>query len=550
MNNPEKWLLTVTGRNKYCVALLILLQSVIGAISVLYALLLRNIVDSAVQKDIKSFWYYVASIVSVVFVQVLIHAVIRWLSELSKANIENMLKRNIISNILNKSYAEVSSIHTAEWINRITNDAKLTSEHFVEILPDFTETAVRLISALVMIIILEKWFAYILIPGGLAFFFLTYAFRKILQKLHKNIQEEDGKLRIFLQEYIGSLIMLKSFCAETQTLKKADINMKNHKTVRMKRNHFSNVCNIGFGAMMNGFYILGVTYCAHGIITGTVTYGTLTAIMQLIAQIQSPFANISVYIPRYYAMTASAERLMYAEKFAGESEKIDINTIIDFYNNEFVSLKLKNVSFTYNSNDNCIQDLSMDINKGDYIAFTGHSGCGKSTVLKLLMCMYELNSGERTILKSNGCEKLTDAWRRLFAYVPQDNALINGTVREIVAFATPSLAYDDAKIRNALQIACADEFINDLDIQLGEKGSGLSWGQMQRISIARAVFSDSPILLLDEATSALDEHTEKRLLENLRQMTNRTIIIVTHRPTVLSICNRIFNFSEQGVMEQ
>lgn len=106
--------------------------------------------------------------------------------------------------------------------------------------------------------------------------------------------------------------------------------------------------------MMNGFYILGVTYCAHGIITGTVTYGTLTAIMQLIAQIQSPFANISVYIPRYYAMTASAERLMYAEKFAGESEKIDINTIIDFYNNEFVSLKLKNVSFTYNSNDNCI----------------------------------------------------------------------------------------------------------------------------------------------------------------------------------------------------
>ena len=548
MNSSEKWLIKVTGKKKFNIIALVLLQSIIGAMGVLYALLLRDIVDSALKKDINSFWYYVTLIVSVVFVQVIIHAIIRWLRELSKASVENILKHNLISNIFQKNYAYASNIHTAEWINRLTNDAKVSAEHFVEVLPDCIETLVRLFSALVMIIVLESCFAYILIPGAFAFFFLTYAFRKVLQKLHKKIQEEDGKLRIFLQEHISSLMIIKSFCAESQTIKEADYKMNKHKLARMKRNHFSNFCNIGFGAMINGFYILGVIYCAHGIIIGTVTYGTLTAIMQLIAQIQSPFANISVYIPRYSAMTASAERLMYAETFLDEAKKINLKTILDFYDKDFASLKLKNISFSY-GDDKVIQNFSMKINKGDYIAFTGHSGCGKSTVLKLIMCMYPLTAGERLIISSKKQENLTEAWRKMFAYVPQDNTLIHGKIRDIVSLSAPESSYDDIKIKEALQIACADEFINDIDMLLGEKGAGLSWGQMQRISIARAIFSASPILLLDEATSALDEYTEKKLLNNFKSMTDKTVIIVTHRIEALSICNRILNFSESRIVE-
>ena len=467
----------------------------------------------------------------------------------SVTDIENIIKHNLLSNILNKNYADVISVHTAEWINRLTNDAKVTAEHFAQILPDFIEMAVRLCSALLMIIVLDNWFIYILIPGGVVLFLLTYAFRRILQRLHKNIQEQDGKLRIFLQEYIGSLMMIKSFCAETLTITKADYKMQDHKIARMKRNHFSNICNIGFSIAMNGIYILGVTYCAHGIITGTVTYGTLTAIMQLIAQIQSPFANISVYIPRYYAMIASAERLMYAEKLANETDKFELNNVLEFYNKEFLAVKLENISFNY-KDTNVFKNLSLEINKGDCVAFIGHSGCGKSTILKLLMCMYPLNDGKRLIMSSKQTQQLTEAWRRLFAYVPQDNTLIHGSIRDIVSFSKPESADDNEKIQRALKIACADEFIDNLDLQLGEKGSGLSWGQMQRIAIARAVFSESPILLLDEATSALDEETEKKLLDNLKNMTNYTIIFITHREVVLSICNRIFNFSENGVIER
>ena len=166
------------------------------------------------------------------------------------------------------------------------------------------------------------------------------------------------------------------------------------------------------------------------------------------------------------------------------------------------------------------------------------------------MCLYPLDSGECYI----GSRELTPEYRRLFAYVPQGNILLNGTIRDIVAFGDPDAAHDEEKLRHALVTACADSFVDELengvDTQLGERGSGLSEGQLQRLAVARAVFSERPVLLLDEATSALDENTEKQLLENLRELRDRTVIIVTHRPSVLSACDRILRFTEDGVAEE
>ena len=162
------------------------------------------------------------------------------------------------------------------------------------------------------------------------------------------------------------------------------------------------------------------------------------------------------------------------------------------------------------------------------------------------------DAGERYYTDRQGNRgALSSAYRRLFAYVPQGNYLMSGTIREIVAFAEPDAAADAERLRRALQIACAESFVSELDqgveTLLGERGAGLSEGQMQRIAIARAVFSESPILLLDEATSALDAETEKQLLENLRNMTDKTVVIVTHRPAALSICDRVYEFTENGL---
>ena len=299
---------------------------------------------------------------------------------------------------------------------------------------------------------------------------------------------------------------------------------------------------------------------------GTISFGTLTAITQLITQIQTPFANITGYLPRYYAMLASAERLMEAEAFDSDDVTAKpLEEVSSFYENELQSIGLKGASFTYypasedmgalskNEMPVVLHGLSLEIQKGETVAFTGHSGCGKSTALKLLMCVYQPDSGERFFTdKSDNRGDLSSAYRRLFAYVPQGNYLMSGTIREVVSFAVPEVACDTERLAVALRISCAEEFVSELDdgvdTLLGERGTGLSEGQMQRLAIARAIFSGSPILLLDEATSALDEETERHLLENLRSMTDKTVVIVAHRPAALTICDRVLDFTENGVI--
>ena len=564
-DNAVKWLYSIPGRKKLYIAILTLTQGLYGTTGVLYALFLRNIVDAATGHDKLMFWGGITLIIGLVMVQLLLRAVIRWLTELSKSVFENIFKHRLTDTLLHRDLLRVSAIHSGEWMNRLTNDTVVVANGYVEIIPGLAEMVVKLVSAIVMIIILEPRFALILLPGSFVLVFFTWLFRRALKHLHKAVQEADGRVRIFLQERISSMLMIRSFAAEGQVLSQADGKMTEHKNARMRKNRFSNLCNIGFGAAMNGMYLLGVGWCGYGILTGTVSFGTLTAITQLISQIQAPFANITGYLPRYYAMLASAERLMEAEGFKQDEESALGQDGIDALG--WDAIGLKNVDFSYpqytdGENDLCsgempatLRHITFQIRKGETVAFTGSSGCGKSTVLKLLMCVYTPDSGERYFAGGNGDRyPLTPAHRRLFAYVPQGNVLMNGTVREVVSMARPSLAQEDDILNEALRVACAEDFVSELeqgvDTLLGERGMGLSEGQMQRIAIARAIFSGSPVLLLDEATSALDEETEKKLLSNLQGLKDKTVIIVTHRPAVLCICDRVMRFTEVGIEEK
>ena len=299
--------------------------------------------------------------------------------------------------------------------------------------------------------------------------------------------------------------------------------------------------------------LFGIGLCGMGILNGSITYGAMSTVLYLVNMLETPLSTISAYISQYYAMIASAERLMEIEAYELDSPTapVEQEEIHRYYTQQFDAFGLKHADFAYEDGEGTeiLQDFSLDVRKGEFVAFTGDSGCGKSTTLKILLSLYPLKGGNTYLRSLDGTRKTLDAtWRGMFAYVPQGNQLISGTVRETLTFSDPEMMAQEEQIYRALEIVCADAFVRDLpnglDTVLGERGSGLSEGQMQRLSVARAILSGRPVLLLDEATSALDAATEAQLLKNLRAMTDRTVLIITHREAALDICDKRIHFEK------
>lgn len=567
MNHRSTWrfLCRITGRTGGVIALLLAVQVAVALCAVGYALQLRTIIDTAVAADRRGFGIAVAGFAALLCAQLGLRALQRFGEEACRSRLENRLKGFLYDQLLSRDYAGVSAVHSGEWLNRLTSDTVVVANGLADILPGACGMGVRLAGAVLMILVLEPRFLYLVVPAGLAMMLFSTVFRKKMKELHKVIQQKDGALRVFWQDTLGSLLVMHTYALEDRARAGAQARMEEHRRARMHRSNFSNLCNLGFGAVMNGAYLLGAVFCGYGILTGTMSYGTFMAVLQLIGQVQAPFANISGFLPRTYAMLASAERLLAVENLAPAEERNvrSLEEVQQVYRQDLTSLGLSCAGFTYlppvaspetrrtkAGMPVVVHNLNLEVRKGQYLAFVGSSGCGKSTVLKLLLCLYPLDAGERYLTCGGKRLPLDGSWQRMFAYVPQGNHLMTGTVRQIVSFADPAHAGEDARLQNALRVACADAFVAELeqgvDTPLGERGLGLSEGQMQRLAIARAVFSERPILLLDECTSALDAATEQRVLANLRRMTDKTVLIVTHRPEALKICDAVVEFTADG----
>jgi ATP-binding cassette subfamily B protein len=300
--------------------------------------------------------------------------------------------------------------------------------------------------------------------------------------------------------------------------------------------------NAVFSLLSNFGLIFAIIWCSFNVLHDGVNadYGAMLSVVLLLMQLQQPFMAFSSWVPIYYARITSGERLYQVEAIAGECTAANFQDKIAY--NSLAEISFENVDFSY-GRDTILSKASGVLRKGEIVCVTGPSGAGKSTLFKLLLNVLRPNEGKLWLVDKQG-EKtpLTANERGLFSYVPQGKFLFSGTIYENLTFFTKSPEDEKDKIKKAIEVACA-EFVwglpQGLQTHLGENGVGLSEGQMQRLAVARAILSERPILLLDEATSALDGETERKLLENIKALPDKTCFIVTHRPAAFEIADRI-----------
>ena len=545
-NAALSWLLARTKGRRGALAAIIAGNAVFAAAGAAFSLLCRGIIDSAVSGDRGGILGYAVGLGGFVLLQLVLRLVCNSLSEYVRAGLEMDIRAKLFGKLLSAELSSVTKYHSGELLNRMFSDVKICSDGIADIVPAAVNMATRLVCAGAIMIFLEPWFAVLFIAAGAVVFVVTRFFRGRLKGLHKQVQEKEGKVRSFLQESLESAAVIKVFGAERKMLRRNDLNQREHYKIRMKRRAIGIISGAGFGLIFQAGYVLALVWGAFGIFSGGMTYGTLTAVLQLVNQIQSPFAGLSSLFPQYYAMLASAERIIELENLPEEQKAAKALDYADFQR-----LEVSGLRFGYGEKD-VITRADFTLNRGETAALTGISGGGKSTLFMLLLGAYRPDGGEIRFVSRSEEYSPGQETRGIFAYVPQGNCLFSGTIRENIAFLNDTEISDEA-VMQAAKAACADEFITQLpeglDTRIGENGHGLSEGQAQRIAVARALYSGAGFLLLDEATSALDEQTERKLLENISAMDGKTVLIVTHRPAALEICDRRFTLTDGVITE-
>ena len=497
--------------------------------SVFFALGSRAVIDSAVDGDPGRFYNACLKQGGIILVILISLAVIRHLRDRIRADLEWDWKARLLHGLLHGDYRAVSSYHSAELLNRLNNDVNKVNDGVLSIVPGAAAMGTRLFAAVVVLGTLDARLTLVMAVLGTGAILATGLVRRRLKDLNKRVSEHDGKVSGFLQETMEKLLMVQAMDVSEEVEHRAEGLLAARYHIQRKRKNVSLAANTGTSILAYGAGFLALCWCAGRMLKGQMSFGSLTAVVQLVGQLQMPFVNLSGIMPQYIAMLASAERLMELERIQGEPEPAAEDAQEMYQRMDAICAEKLNFSY---GRDQILKDADFTLPKGAFAVTTGASGIGKSTLLKLMLGIFRPEQG--ALFLRCGSEKihLDRSTRRLFAYVPQGNLLLSGTIRENLTIVKPDAT--EAEVEQAIQVSAMDEFLpglpHGLDTVLGESGAGLSEGQAQRLAIARAILGGAPILLLDECTSALDAQTEQRVLQNIRQLQNRTCIAVTHRP--------------------
>ncbi len=464
-----------------------------------------------------------------------------WVRNILGIKAQNRMQQRMLDRILRSEWTGKESHHSGDILNRLEQDVGTVVSFLTETIPNTISVVAMFVGAFLYLFSMDKVLAFVIVGIIPVFVLLSKLYIGQMRRLTRQVRDSDSKVQSVLQETIQHRMLIKTLESDSIMVDRLESTQSELRHRVVKRTAFSVVSNFILNAGFSVGYLIAFLWAALRMADQTLTFGGMTAFLQLVNRIQGPARDLTRLAPVFVGVFTAAERLMELEENPLEEQGDPIPLTAP------CGVRLEHITYAYDDGDsNVIEQLNFDFYPGSCTAVLGETGAGKTTLIRLILALLHPNEGKVILYNQQEQRELSPLMRCNFVYVPQGNTLMSGTIRDNLRLG--KLNATEEEIKAALEMSCASfvmELPDGLDTVCTEAGGGLSEGQAQRISIARALLRNRPIMLFDEATSALDPETERQLLHNILSNHDKTVIFITHRPAVVDYCDQTLHLQKQ-----
>lgn len=537
MLNFLKFLIDISKGHRKALMVITLIGILSVAISLSFVWALKIVIDVAAGDTQGSLFHYSIVLVLLTLFRVLLNVVDVRYANMTEVKVGNSIRQKVFANLLYTKWIEASALHSGDVLTRIIKDTDDIIKTLISTFPMLITATLQLGGAFIILLVMDPFLALILGVAMPVLLLFSKPYYVKMRNYTRQIKESESSITSMMEENLLNQLVVRTYERQESELDRLGNLQRELQGKVQKKTVVSAWARFVSGMAFSGGYITAFIWGAWGIARKTITFGTVTAYLQLVNQIQRPLYDVMRLFPTVISAQTASERLVFLKKL--ENEEIGEKQFLEGR----VSLHVENVTYSYaDDNKSVISGFSLNAEPGEMIAVMGETGAGKTTLIRLILALIEPQKGLIEIKNEKSVVKVSPSTRSNFVYVPQGNTLFSGTIRNNLLIGNPDANED--MLREVLEIASAN-FVLDLpegfDTVLGVGGSGVSEGQAQRIAIARSLLRPGKILLLDEATSALDMETEKTFLTNLKkQIGERTVLFITHHAEIANYCDRIF----------
>lgn len=542
-----KWIFSYSKKYRKVVLFYVLVGIFGSTVSIGTAYVSRILINIVVGQQHEKLWFLVAVMLGMTVFSLALSSINSYVFTRISIYVNNDIQAGIFDRIMDARWKELSSYPSGDLLNRFNGDVGTIASNAINWIPNLIINIYTFIATFVVLCRMDIVMALIAFLSAPFLLGMSRFIMRRMKEYRKRVLELNSKMMSFEMETFYNFDMIKSFGIFGYYSKKLREWQQRYKKFNLDYNRFEIKSNILLTIVTTGVSMAAFGYCLYRLWTGKIMYGDMTFFLQQRSALSSRFNSLVGTIPGMLNSSVSAHRIRELMDLPREEHDEEKAALLAEQSGKGITVSLSDISFGYNEDSNIYENADFIASSGEIVAVLAESGGGKTTFLRLLLGMLDVQSGSVKLISGSGDEfPMNSDLRRFFAYVPQGNTLFSGTIADNLRMVDEDAT--DESIENALKLACAWEFVEKMpegiNSMLGERGRGLSEGQAQRISIARALLRRSPILLLDEATSALDFDTEEKVLKNImKSHPDRLIILSTHRPAALKLCNRIYRIS-------